>query len=127
MTHVLFKNRIEAGEKLAGLLSQYKDKNVIIYALPRGGVVIGAEIAKALHAPLDLIITRKIGHLFQNEYVIGAVLESGQKVFDNEAILDIDKNYLIEETEKQILEAKRRRKVYLAKRKPIRGSSAFVI
>lgn len=114
-----FKDRVNAGEKLAGLLEYLKGQEVVVYALPRGGVVVAEKIAKKLSAPLDLIITRKIGHPDQPEYAIGAVAENGHSVFNKEEILDISKEYLAAEAEKQKEEAKRRREVYLGKRKPI--------
>lgn len=114
-----FKNRVDAGQKLAVLLERYRGMELIIYALPRGGVIVGAAIAKELNAPLELIITRKIGHPYQQEYAIGAVAENGHSVFDKEKILDVSKEYLESEIEKQTEEAKRRREVYLGKREPV--------
>lgn len=126
---MIFKNREEAGEKLAILIEKFEGKDVVVYALPRGGVVIGAEIAHALNAPLDLIITRKIGHPNQQEYAVGAVAENGQAIFDDTAISDIDKNYLVSETERQKLEARRRREVYLKGKKsiPCEGKIAILV
>lgn len=125
----MFKNRTDAGRKLAKLLKEFRDKDVVVYALPRGGVVIGAEIAKALKAPLDLIITRKIGHPYQPEYAIGAVTENGYSVFNKEEIVNIDEGYLTSEAAKQKEEAKRRRDVYLAGRKPLpcKGKIAILV
>lgn len=122
-----FKDRVAAGEKLAELLSHLKDKDLVVYALPRGGVILGKEIAKVLNAPLDLIITRKIGHPSQPEYAIGAVAENGHFVFNKEEILGIDENYLTSEVEKQKKEAKRRRKVYLSKKLPISCNNKIAI
>ncbi len=113
-----FKDRADAGKKLAHLLKNYKGQNAVVYALPRGGVIIGAAIAKALHLPLDLIIARKIGHPYQSEYAIGAVAENGHSVFTKE-ITDNNRTYIANESAKQQEEAKRRREVYLAGRKPI--------
>lgn len=126
---MMFENRIEAGKKLTKLLEGFKGKNVVVYALPRGGVVVGAEVAKALGAPLDLIITRKIGHPRQPEYAIGAVAENGHSVFNKEEILNIDESYLTSEAAKQKEEVKRRRKVYLADRKsiPCKGKIAILV
>ena len=115
---MFFKNRADAGKKLAGLLKSFKGGGTIIYALPRGGVVIGKEIAEALHAPLDLIITRKIGHPYQPEFAIGAVAENGHSVLSKE-VAEIDESYITAEAEIQQEEVKRRRQVYLAGRKPV--------
>jgi putative phosphoribosyl transferase len=57
-----FKDRVDARRRLSQALISYKGQDTVVYALPRGGVVVGAEIARALDAPLDLIIVRKIGH-----------------------------------------------------------------
>ena len=65
-----FKNRLEAGVQLAILLQKYADDNLVVYALPRGGVSLGVEIAKKLHAPFDLVITKKIGHPENPEYAL---------------------------------------------------------
>ena len=56
-----FKNRIEAGGKLAVALAAYNNQRPVVLALPQGGVVVAAEIAAALAAPLDLILVRKVG------------------------------------------------------------------
>lgn len=98
-----FKDRVEAGRKLAGFFDHINGKNAVVYALPRGGVVVGTEIAKAIHAPLDLIITRKIGHPYNPEYAIGAI------------------------TEKQTQEARRRREVYLGKKPPISSKGKIAV
>ena len=58
----------------------YKNEDVVVYALPRGGVVVAVGIAKFLRAPLDLILARKIGHPHQPEYAIAAISESGHLV-----------------------------------------------
>ncbi|MCR4305537.1 MAG: phosphoribosyltransferase family protein [Candidatus Daviesbacteria bacterium] len=125
----MFKNRTEAGRKLAEFFDHINGKNAVVYALPRGGVVIGAEIAKTIHAPLDLIITRKIGHPSQPEYAIGALAENGHSVFNKEEGLNINEHYLTTETEKQRKEAGRRRKAYLSERKPIlcAGKTAILV
>lgn len=68
-----FKNRREAAIMLAGALRDYKNKNVVVLAIPRGGVPLGQVIAKELHVPLDIILSKKIGHPFQKELAIGAV------------------------------------------------------
>lgn len=123
-----FSNRVEAGRQLAKLLKKYQIQDSVIYALPRGGAVIGAEVAQALNAPLDLIITRKIGHPNQSEYAIGAVGENGQTVLNLEETAKISKQYVAAEVEKQRKEAQRRRDVYLTGRKPIsyQGKTAII-
>ena len=71
---MLFRNRIQAGKQLAGKLSAYKNKkDVIILGIPRGGVEVAFSVAKALKAPLSVVVTKKIGHPFNPELAIGAV------------------------------------------------------
>ena len=67
------KNRTEAGQLLAKKLKQYKNSDSVVLAIPRGGVAVGYEIAKELHLPLDIVLSKKIGHPNNEEYAIGAV------------------------------------------------------
>lgn len=115
---MLFKDRGEAGRRLAGLLRAYKGEDIVIYALPRGGVVLGAEIAKALGAPLDLIISRKIGHPQNPEYAICAVTETGPPICNQEEVEHVDPLWLKNEIERQRAEIRRRRERFLGKIKP---------
>ncbi len=62
-----FADRTEAGRKLAQALAAYKDQHVVVLALPRGGVPVAAQVAELLHAPLDLVLVRKIGVPMQPE------------------------------------------------------------
>src|SRR5690349_15068841 len=109
---MFFKERREAGKLLAHALERYKDQDLVVYALPRGGVVIGAEIAKYLHAPLDLIITRKIGHPFEPEYAVAATAENGHVVSNQQVMETIDSEWLEAAIAKERNEAKRRREEY---------------
>lgn len=78
-----FKNREEAGMRLAEKLLAYKDNtDVVVVALPRGGVVLGRVIADALYAPLDIVVPRKIGAPDNEEYAIGALTEDGEVVWN---------------------------------------------
>jgi len=93
----MFKNREEAGRKLADKLASYRaTKNLIVLAIPRGGVVIGKELAQALDCPLEVIITKKIGAPGNSELAVGAVGAIGEPVI-NEALAErvgADENYL---------------------------------
>src|SRR6266568_2642197 len=75
-----FKDRSDAGHKLAEVLIQYKAQQPVILALPRGGVPVAAEVAAALDAPLDLILVRKIGVPFQPELAMGAVVDGAAPI-----------------------------------------------
>lgn len=108
----LFKDRQEAGEKLAKILENFKGRNAIVLALPRGGVVVGAQIAKALDLPLDIIVVRKIGSPESEEYAIGAIDVDGDGVWNEEELKRINKEWLAQEIQKEKEEAKRRFDLY---------------
>ncbi len=80
-----FTDRVEAGKRLAGLLYAYADTDVVVLALPRGGVPVAREVARSLHAPLDVIGVRKLGAPQQPEFGIGAIAEGGIRVVDRES------------------------------------------
>src|SRR5690349_15713855 len=82
----LFRNRTHAGRDLAINLGRYRGASTLVLGLPRGGVVVAAEVAKALGAELDVIITRKIGAPGNPEYAIGAVAEGGEVVLNEREI-----------------------------------------
>ena len=87
----MFRNREEAGRTLAEKLSRYRnDPTGLILALPRGGVAVGYQLSLALHMPLDVFITRKIGAPGNPEYAIGAVAETGSRYLNQEAISSFD-------------------------------------
>jgi len=86
----MFKNREEAGELLAQELIQFrKDPSAILLALPRGGVAVAYQLSLALHLPLDVLITRKIGAPGNSEYALGAVSETGAVYWNREALLGL--------------------------------------
>ena len=86
----MFKNREEAGELLAQELIQFrKDPSAILLALPRGGVAVAYQLSLALHLPLDVLITRKIGAPGNPEYALGAVSETGAVYWNREALLGL--------------------------------------
>jgi len=124
-----FNDRKEAGRLLAGALMEYKNGGTIIYALPRGGVVLGAEIAITLNAPLDVVVPRKVGHPRQPAYGVCAVTEDGHLVCSKEEIAKLDPAWLTGEVQKQQAEAQRRARVYLAEqpRIPAEGKTAILV
>lgn len=115
---MIFADRREAGRRLAHELSDYQGQNAIVLALPRGGVIIGCEVARALDLALDVIITRKIGAPGNPEYAIGAVSEDGDVQFNEKeiAILGIPEAYVREEVAVQRRETERRTLLYRAGR-----------
>ena len=114
-----FEDRKQAGMLLAEKLIKYKGKDAIVLALPRGGVVTAAEIAKHLNAPFDLVITRKIGHPYNPEYAIGAITDNGTIIGVKDELEMVDKGWLKSEIKKERTEALRRKKLYLRGRKEI--------
>lgn len=126
---MMFKDRKEAGQKLAKeLAKKYKGSDIVVYALPRGGVVLGYEIAKVLEAPLDLVITRKIGHPFQPEYAVCAVGESGGLVCSEFEKPNLDQKWLDDQVKKEREEAKRRREIYMkGKKLPVDKDTIAII
>ena len=109
-----FVDRVDAGKRLASALKNFSSKKGIVLSIPRGGVVVGYMIAKTLNLPLDIIIPRKIGAPDNPELAIGAVAEDGTAILDQNLIkyLGVSREYVIEETERQKQEIKRRLKLY---------------
>jgi putative phosphoribosyl transferase len=81
----LFRNREEAGRKLAEALADFKGKEVVVLGIPRGGVVVANEVAKALGAPLDIVVTRKIEAPGEPEFALGAITQEGDVIMDRQA------------------------------------------
>lgn len=82
----MFSDRTDAGRKLGARLTPLAPMEPIVIGLPRGGVVVAAEVARALVAPLDIWIVRKLGAPFNPEYGLGAVAEGGEIWIDHEAL-----------------------------------------
>ena len=78
--NVRFVDRHDAGRRLAAVLERFRAEDPVVIAIPRGGVPVAAEIARALEAPLDVIMVRKIGAPWQPEYALGAVAEGGVRI-----------------------------------------------
>jgi predicted phosphoribosyltransferase len=112
---MLFEDRREAGKALAQELAPFKGQdNVIVLGIPRGGVVVGHEVAEALDLPLDVYITRKIGAPRNPELAIGAVARDGTLILDHELAnrLGVSQDYIDRESERQTQEIKRRTSEY---------------
>jgi len=114
-----FRDRHEAGQLLAKELASLRgQKDVIVLGIPRGGVVVAYEVAKALQAPLDVYITRKIGAPYNPELAIGAVASDGTLVLDHTLIqrMGVPDDYVQAETERQRKEIERRLAAYRGSR-----------
>ncbi len=132
-----FKDRIDAGRQLAKALAHYKDQKPVVLALPRGGVPVAAEIATALHAPLDLLLVRKIGVPFQPELAMGAVVGAvvggtTPVTVRNEdviALSGIDDAAFDKVRDRELAEIERRRTLYLGARPhpPLKDHTVIVV
>ena len=115
-----FRDRSQAGRRLARALSAYKGQDAVVYALPRGGVPVAAVIAAELQAPLDLVLVRKIGVPYQPELAMGAIADGGQAItVRNEDVIqaaDVSEEDFEAVCAKERAEIERRRKLYLGAR-----------
>ncbi|MGZ9076580.1 MAG: hypothetical protein ACXW13_12490, partial [Burkholderiaceae bacterium] len=113
----LFADRADAGRRLATALKKLTLEKPIVYALPRGGVPVAAEVAAALNAPLDLVLVRKIGAPYQPELAIGALVDGDvPEVVLNRGIAaaaGADAAYIAAVEARELREIERRRSVYL--------------
>lgn len=110
----MFENRVDAGRRLATAIRRLHLKDPIVLAIPRGGVVVGYEVAKELRAELDIIVPRKLRAPQEPEAAIGAVMQDGS-VFLNDSfvsILGVSESYIEKEKRFQIAESKRRLAAY---------------
>lgn len=128
-----FRDRSDAGRRLAKALSAYKGRNAVVLALPRGGVPVAAEVAEALDAPLDLILVRKIGVPSQPELAMGAVVDGPAPiVVRNQEVIELS-GTTAEEFDavctEELAEIERRRNLYLGERTraPIAGQVVIVV
>ena len=126
-----FPDRRQAGRMLASRLMQFRDTNPLILALPRGGVPVAFEVAKALDAELDLLMVRKLGAPGYAELGIGAVVDGAQpQLVLNEPIvrqLAPSPNYIRAEMQRQLAEIERRREQYRHGRPPAEVTGRTVI
>jgi putative phosphoribosyl transferase len=132
MSPRLFRDRTEAGRLLAARLETYAGKpDVVVLALPRGGVPVAYEVAKALHAPMGVFVVRKLGIPGHEELAMGAVATGGVLVLNDQVVRGLGiPDYVIEavvnwETE----ELKRRERVYRGDRPPpdVRGKTVILV
>ena len=127
-----FADRMTAGRALAQELSRRRVTGpIVVLALPRGGVPIGAEVARVLGAPLDLLLVRKIGAPMQRELAVAAVVDGDPPdiVVDPEIMADtgVDDEYVQAQAKNELREIERRRSTYLRGRPPLPLKDATVI
>lgn len=132
MTARRFANRADAAHLLAQrLMGMRFEPPIVVLALPRGGVPIGAEVARALHAELDLLLVRKIGAPWQPELAVAAVVDGERpEVVIDKAMMElagVDRDYIESQTQLALREIARRRALYLRGRTPAPLAGATVI
>jgi len=116
IAHLKFIDRRDAGRQLVPLLTKWKDSGAIVFALPRGGVPVAAEVAEAFSWPLDILYVRKIGAPLQPELALGAIVDGADPdiVFNEDLIekLGVSRAVLDEITRRESEEIERRRRRY---------------
>jgi len=126
-----YRDRVDAARRLAEHLSEYRGQDPLILAIPRGGVVVGFELARSLGGELDVVTPRKIGAPGNPELAVGAILHDGTRVLNEDviAMLGVPESYLLEEGERQRLESLRRYRLYRGDRPEprIRGRTVIVV
>src|SRR2546423_3055871 len=131
MLRPLFSDRRDAGRRLAVALASYRESRPIVLALPRGGVPVGFEVAKALAAPLDVLLVRKIGAPGQEELGLGAVVDGHdpQLVLNEDLVRAVapPPGYMEAEQHRQLAEIERRRRHYIGNRTPVAVEGRTVI
>ncbi|OUM41282.1 phosphoribosyltransferase [Arthrobacter sedimenti] len=126
-----FLDRTDAGRLLGQRLAGLRGQDVVVLGLPRGGVPVAFEVAKALHAPLDVIVVRKLGVPFQPELAMGAIGEGGARVLDAHilSLAQVTEEDLqtVERQERQLLEGRLTRYRQGRTRADLHGHTAVVV
>jgi putative phosphoribosyl transferase len=114
----LYRDRAEAGRRLAPLLEHLRERSPVVAGLPRGGVIVAAEVARALGAPLDVVVVRKLGAPWQTELAMGALGEGGVRVINDDLVrrLGVTEAQLNEVVAREQVELERRVARYRADR-----------
>ena len=122
----MFADRIDAGQRLGANLREFIDREcageeTVVLALPRGGVPVGYQVAKALGSPLDVFVVRKLGAPQQPELAMGAIASGGVRVINEEVVraLRVTPEQLAETAERETLELERREQAYRGDRAPL--------
>ncbi|MBZ5532800.1 MAG: phosphoribosyltransferase [Acidobacteriia bacterium] len=111
----MFEDRVDAGQQLAQRLTEYAGRpDVIVLGVPRGGVPVAFEIAQALHAPLDILLVRKLGAPGQRELAMGAIASGGVRIMNEEVVRDlaVSEEQIAAAVAEQEAELQRREQLY---------------
>lgn len=126
-----FRDRADAGRRLGQRLRRLRGEDVVVLGLPRGGVPVAAEVAKALDAPLDVIVVRKLGVPFQPEVAMGAIGEGEARVLDKRVLslagVTEDDVRTVEQTERALLESRVKRYRQGRERQHLTGRTAVIV
>ncbi|HWA88750.1 MAG TPA: phosphoribosyltransferase family protein [Rhizomicrobium sp.] len=126
-----FRDRRDAGRRLAAALAEYRQRDCLVLALPRGGVPVADEVARALAAPLDLLLVRKIGAPGHPEFAVGAVVDGGAPIVvrnkEGMRALDVDEGAFQAVCAHELKEIERRRRLYLRGSRPLDPKGHVVI
>ena len=125
-----FANRMQAGRLLAKKLAEYANRSdVVVLALPRGGVPVAYEVAQALNAPLDVFLVRKLGVPGHKELAMGAIATGGVRVMNKYVVqsLDISDRLIDEVAAQEQCELERRERLYRGSEKPLDLAGRIVI
>src|SRR5438876_11737231 len=111
---MMFASREDAGQKLGQYLKEQGTRSDLVLGLPRGGVIVAAQVAHTLQVPLDVLVVRKIGHPWHREFAVGAMAEKGVVVLDEQAIgrnplIRTELNEIIEEEKERLNRSEERR------------------
>lgn len=121
----MFTDRLDAGMQLSLKLAEYKNKDGIVLAIPRGGVPVGFVVARELGLPMEILLSKKIGHPNNPEFAIGSV--SMQGIVINDEALDVSKDYINKETERIQKGLKEKFKLFMGDQKPTDLTGKIVI
>jgi len=128
---VAFADRVAAGRRLAAILEDLRDRGPVVLGLPRGGVVVAAEVARALGAPLDAIVVRKLGVPVQPELAMGAIGEDGVRIIADDVVrrARVDPGDLAAVEGRERAELERRARIYRGEgaRLALAGRTAIVV
>ena len=126
----MFRNRVDAGRQLARKLTHYANRNdVLVLGIPRGGVPVAFEVAQAIHAPLDILLVRKLGVPGQRELAMGAIATGGARILNRRLIADagVSEEQLAETIAAQKAELRRREELYRGVRPTVSVGGKIVI
>ena len=125
----MFVDRAEAGERLAPLLAHLRDRDPVVLGIPRGGVPVAAAVARALDAPLDIVVVRKLGAPAHPEFGVGAVGEDGVRVLDEAVVRSLGVTGIEAVESRERAEVTRRAALYRrgGRRLDLTGRTAIVI